>query len=198
MSKFFLGLILSFGISTNAYVNAVDIGSSSPIGTIIDFAGTACPFGFLDADGSAISRTTYALAFSVLSTTWGVGDGSTTFNLPNLQGYPAFGKDGSNAVGLTTGSNTVDISHTHDMTHTHAVDPPSTTTNTVTSPSQAVGILSLLSTATPAGWQHSHTLDIASFTSGASSAANTGTGGTTTLERRPARVYVLKCVKVTQ
>jgi microcystin-dependent protein len=53
---------------------------------ILPFGGTTAPDGFLDCDGSAISRTTYADLFAAIGTTWGVGDGSTTFNVPDLRG----------------------------------------------------------------------------------------------------------------
>jgi microcystin-dependent protein len=53
---------------------------------VIDFAGATAPTGFLACDGSAVSRTTYADLFTAIGTTWGTGDGSTTFNLPDLRG----------------------------------------------------------------------------------------------------------------
>lgn len=56
------------------------------IGTIIAYANNSVLPGFLECDGSAISRTTYSDLFSAIGTTWGAGDGSTTFNLPDLQG----------------------------------------------------------------------------------------------------------------
>lgn len=62
-----------------------DLGSSGlPVGTLIDFAGSTAPSGFLNCDGSAISRTTYAALYTAIGTLWGTGDGSTTFNLPNF------------------------------------------------------------------------------------------------------------------
>jgi len=56
----------------------------APIGTLLLYAVSPYPTGWLRADGTAISRTTYADLFAILGTTYGVGDGSTTFNLPNL------------------------------------------------------------------------------------------------------------------
>ena len=55
-----------------------------PIGSYIQFAGSQAPDGFLVCNGGAISRTTYSALFAVIGTTYGSGDGSTTFNLPNL------------------------------------------------------------------------------------------------------------------
>lgn len=58
-------------------------GDSLPVGAGCDYFGTTPPEGFLFADGSAVSRTTYADLFAVIGTTYGAGDGSTTFNLPD-------------------------------------------------------------------------------------------------------------------
>ena len=74
---------------TNAkqYANQVSensISISSPIGTIQAYAGNSLPNGWLLCDGSAISRTTYINLFTVIGTTYGTGNGSSTFNLPNL------------------------------------------------------------------------------------------------------------------
>ena len=59
-----------------------------PIGTIVPWAAesSAIPTGWLVCNGSAVSRSTYSDLFGVLSTTWGAGDGSSTFNLPDLRG----------------------------------------------------------------------------------------------------------------
>ena len=56
---------------------------SVPTGTVVPFAGATAPDGFLICDGSAISRTRYADLFAVIGTTYGTGDGNSTFNLPN-------------------------------------------------------------------------------------------------------------------
>lgn len=57
-----------------------------PSGTVIHVAMNIAPTGYLKADGTAVSRTTYATLFTAIGTTFGVGDGSTTFNLPDLRG----------------------------------------------------------------------------------------------------------------
>lgn len=80
-----------------------------PTGSIIDYAGTGSPTGYLLCDGSAVSRATYSALFTAISTTWGVGDGSTTFNLPDLRRSVTVGSGGTgtavlgNAVGDTGG-----------------------------------------------------------------------------------------------
>lgn len=60
------------------------INVAMPTGTVLAISTTSIPQGFLPMNGSAISRTTYANLFSIIGTTYGVGDGTTTFNLPNL------------------------------------------------------------------------------------------------------------------
>ena len=75
-----------------------------PVGTVSDFAGTTAPDRWLLAYGQEVSRTTYALAFAVLGETYGAGDSSTTFNLPDLRGRVTAGKDdmgGTSADRLT-------------------------------------------------------------------------------------------------
>lgn len=70
-------------IATTPWVEG-KLTNATPTGTVISFAGSTAPSGYLICDGAAISRTTYANLFNVISTKYGTGDGSTTFNLPNL------------------------------------------------------------------------------------------------------------------
>lgn len=64
---------------------------SFPPGTLLAYGGSTVPTGWLDCDGSAISRTTYVALFAAVSTTWGNGNGSTTFNIPDLRGRSLIG-----------------------------------------------------------------------------------------------------------
>lgn len=73
--------------------NADSLDVVMPIGSIITYAGNTSPNNWLICDGSAISRNTYNDLFSVIGTTFGQGDGFTTFNLPNLKGKVVVGKD---------------------------------------------------------------------------------------------------------
>jgi microcystin-dependent protein len=78
-----------------------------PIGAMIDFAGTTTPnSNFVFPYGQAISRTTYSALFALLGTTFGTGDGSTTFNVPDLRGRVIAGKDdmGGSAASRLTGT----------------------------------------------------------------------------------------------
>lgn len=97
-------------------------GSSSgnPVGTMIPFAGSSVPGGYLMANGAAVSRTTYANLFAVIGTTYGAGDGSTTFNLPDtrnvfLRGANASARTigGVSYPAVTLGATTSDILQGH-------------------------------------------------------------------------------------
>lgn len=81
-------------------------GSAMPAGAVIPFAGSSAPTGFLLADGSAVSRTTYSALFTAIGTTFGAGDGSTTFNLPDLRGIFVRGA-GTQTVGSISYSGTL-------------------------------------------------------------------------------------------
>jgi len=81
-------------------------------GTILPWTTSSVPTGFLECDGAAVSRTTYSTLFGVISTTYGTGDGSSTFNLPNLADNIPMGKSGTKALASTGGANTVAASGT--------------------------------------------------------------------------------------
>jgi len=111
------------------------IANGIPIGQVDAFAGSTAPDDWLFCDGRAVSRTTYSKLYSVIGTTWGSGDGSTTFNLPDLRGRALIGvnstalPNGQNAslTARTVGTqnigteNAVVVSHTHTMAHTHGM-----------------------------------------------------------------------------
>ena len=91
------------------------VGAGNPAGTIIQFAGTSAPTGYLLCPTSLtnISRTTYATLFAAIGTTWGSGDGSTTFGLPWFTADFAPVQASANVGTTTTGSV---IAHTHTFT----------------------------------------------------------------------------------
>lgn len=96
------------------------------VGTVKMFAGSAAPTGYLICDGSAVSRSIYANLFSVIGTTYGAGDESTTFNLPNLKGKIVAGLDANdtsfNTLGKTGGEKTHTLNINEIPSHTHALD----------------------------------------------------------------------------
>lgn len=117
--------------------DAATVGQGLPVGSVLDYAGTSAPTGFLLCYGQAISRVTYAALFAVIGTTHGAGDGSTTFNLPDLRGRVAAGKDDmggvtaarlSNFNGTTLGAGGGRQEHTlvtaEMPAHSHGVTDP--------------------------------------------------------------------------
>lgn len=110
--------------SEGVWRSAVMVGAS-PCGSIMPFAGATIPAGWLECDGSAVSRTTYSSLFAALggiSSPWGLGNGSTTFNLPDLRSRVPVGKAASgqfSAVGAIGGAETMSLSEAHIAAHSH-------------------------------------------------------------------------------
>jgi microcystin-dependent protein len=170
-----------------------------PTGAVMPFAMNAAPSGWLAANGSAVSRTTYADLFAAIGTTYGAGNGSTTFTLPDLRGYFVRGA-GTNSDGVAAGTFGVKqadgvISHTHSGTtggdfpdHTHtAYRTISTFKNgdrEIDGDSRSVDDwFAANSTTSGASTGHQH-----NFTTSSQSPA-----GTT--ETRPRNIAMLYCIK---
>jgi len=90
-------------------------------GMIVPYGGSSAPTGWLLCDGSAVNRTTYSALFDILSTAYGAGDGSTTFNLPDLRGRFPLGKAAA-GTGSTLGATGGALDHVHTgPSHTHTI-----------------------------------------------------------------------------
>ena len=87
-------------------------GDTLPVGAIMPFGSDTIPDNWLLCDGSAVSRTTYQQLFNTIGTTYGTGDGFTTFNLPNLKGKVPVGKDTSDTDFDTLGNTGGEKEHT--------------------------------------------------------------------------------------
>lgn len=114
-------------LATTAYADTA-AGGGIPTGAVFHFAMTSAPSGYLVCDGSAVSRTTYADLYTAIGDTFGSGDGSTTFNLPDLvgqfiRGYnsTASGKDASRVFGSEQEDSITN--HNHEMSCTSAQTP---------------------------------------------------------------------------
>lgn len=149
---------------------------SLPAGSITQYAGAAAPEGWLLSFGQAVSRSTYAALFLAIGTTYGVGDGSTTFNLPDFRGRLPVGKDnmggttanrvtvaGSGLNGTTLGAaggaEIVTLTTAQLPSHTHPVTnavPQTGTTNAGGSSATAFQSGTVTATATGSGNSHSN------------------------------------------
>lgn len=81
------------GVASSDLATVGQVQSAAPIGSVISYAGSTAPSNWILCFGQAISRTTYSSLFSVIGTSYGPGDGSTTFNVPDCRGRVDLGKD---------------------------------------------------------------------------------------------------------
>lgn len=191
------GTISATNISaTSLTVNGVAVtgggggGSGVPSGAVMSFAMSSCPTGWLKANGAAVSRVTYASLFTAIGTTFGTGDGSTTFNVPELRGEfirgldDARGIDASRALGSAQSSQ--NLAHTHTGTadsagaHTHSESGSVTSSPAYNGGSPGSSGPRFGTTTTGSAGAHTHTLTINSD------------GGT---EARPRNIALLYCIK---
>lgn len=113
-----------------AVSDVADAAATPIVGALLAYAGATAPAKYLVCDGSAIDRTTYALLFTAIGTAWGVGNGTTTFNIPDLGGRVLAGKE-TVATRLTTAISGVDGAtlaasggDQRVQTHNHALTDP--------------------------------------------------------------------------
>lgn len=112
--------------ATRTYNVAPDPKDSTtlPIGSITLYGASTPPSGWLLCDGSAVSRTSYAALFAVISTVYGTGDGLTTFNIPNTSGKTIRGVNGTYTIGSAGGADTVTLAVNQVPPHGHSITDP--------------------------------------------------------------------------
>ncbi len=191
------GTSIDAGAITSDKLASATVQLLAPTGVVNAFAGATAPTGWLLCDGTAVSRATYAALFTLIGTAYGAGDGTTTFNLPNLKGRVPVGRDAAqtefDVLGETGGAKTHSLSvsqlpaHQHGIdhdhasftitggTHNHTFQNADNSPYNVINMADAAGLLVTSYTATNVGGDggHSHTVDVPAFT-GTSALVGTG------------------------
>lgn len=166
----FVSYILGAGVITRSMLTPAE---RLPVGTVLITAGSTADTGFLYTDGSAISRTTYAALFAKIGTVYGVGDGSTTFNLPNTAGvFPKFAGTQtitSKSFSATLGAKVRDSTAlpingfqtgNESSSHTHALTALPSTSGTTSDPGRGSGIPSTSYSTGTQSATHTHVVTI--------------------------------------
>lgn len=183
---------LTAGTAATDAAAVSNVTNAFPIGMMVAYGGPTAPSLWLLCDGTAVNRTTYSALFAVIGTSFGAGNGTTTFNLPDMRDKYPIGKSGTVALGASVGSNNAIV-----VSHNHSIDPPSTTTSqdthnhtyadTISSGGDVVlgaGVQYWTDTSANTGNDtHDHTVNIAAFDS-----STEGSSGTNA--NRPASVGV--------
>lgn len=168
------GTVLTADGAGGAAWEALVIPPAVPSGAIAAYGGASAPSGWLLCDGAAVSRTTYADLYAILGDAYGAGDGTSTFNLPNLQQRFPLGKAGALGTGDTLGATGGVIDHGHSASgsagnsgnHAHNASASATAGNSGNHAHNATTSVSV-----GAGGDHSH-----SASSGGPN-SNSSTGG---------------------
>ena len=147
------------------------------VGTGFLWFTDSAPAGYLFCDGTAVSRSTYSALFAILGTIWGVGDGSTTFNLPDLRQKFPLGKAAS-GTGSTLAGTGGAIDHTHTgPSHTHAAGTLAGPSHTHTQPTHThTGDSHTHNSGTYTVASHTHSFSDTSSTDSGSQSFSNGTG----------------------
>jgi hypothetical protein len=122
------------GFVDQGYITTLVFGGTEvvpfvPTGSIQMYAAASAPLGYLLCNGGAVSRSTFATLFAIIGTTYGVGDGATTFNVPDLRGRAPIGAGAGagltpHALAATGGAETVTLDSTMMPSHTHTNNAP--------------------------------------------------------------------------
>jgi len=144
-----------------------------PTATIVPWSSASVPTGFLECNGQTVSRSTYADLFAIVGTTYGAGDGSSTFLVPDLQDNVAVGKSNNKALASTGGANTVaatgnvggstanaTLSESQLASHSHpfAVRQPGANNNNAAQRGFQGGSANAVTNNTGSGSGHSHNM----------------------------------------
>jgi microcystin-dependent protein len=144
-----------------------------PAGSIIQWGSNTVPTNWLLCDGSAVSRSTYSSLFAAIGTQYGVGDGTTTFNLPDLRGKVGVGRDSAqtefDVLGETGGAKTHTLTTAEMPSHTHVQDAHTHSSTNQSTGFSGYGQNSPIQGNAVANWETRNT--------GSTTATNQNTGG---------------------
>lgn len=119
--------LTSYNVAPNP--NDAPGAAAVPVGSLMMWPTATAPSQWLICDGSAVSRNLFAALFAVLGTTYGAGDGSTTFNVPNLAGRLPRGVNGTYTLASTGGADSVTLAQNQLPNHSHSITDPGHTHN---------------------------------------------------------------------
>lgn len=169
-------------------------GDSVPVGTSIEGYWTSAPTGYLLENGAAVSRTTYADLFAVIGTTFGAGNGTTTFNLPDSRGRVAVNQSSDtefNTLGKKSGEKTHTLTVNEMPSHTHTQNPHNHLSGVaVTNGGNAGNYRSIFATNSPF-WSRGDSNNPVSSTT----ATNQNTGGGAAHNNIQPSIVVLRVIK---
>jgi microcystin-dependent protein len=190
-------------VNPTDYARYDQVTGVTPVGVLLAYSGGTAPSGWLICDGSAVSRTSYGALnalYNGLSYPYGSGDGSTTFNLPDLRRRYIAGKGASDTLGFTEGGNITGTAYaSRSMSHTHAVPGHYHSTtgagSSLTAAGQTLGTTSKTITGTVGGSDGTHDHDLRQEAGGGGTAAGSAAniisliGSTVTAYRNSANHY---------
>ena len=171
------------GVDSSAVTTSLDykVAVLSPSGLVSMFAGSTAPTGWLMCDGTAVSRSTYAGLFAAIGVTYGAGNGSTTFNLPDLRTRVPVGKNGTGTfatLGSTGGAETHTLTTAQMPSHTHTQNSHNHTQDSHNHTQDAHDHLNYYSTGNAGGHSHSYTRTSNNTSLRASGSLSTGGAAT--------------------
>jgi microcystin-dependent protein len=171
--------------------------SIEPIGSMKIWPSTTPPYGWIACDGYALSRTDYAALFAQIGTTWGAGDGSTTFNLPNLQGVVPAHRGNWLGFGAVVGETAHTLSYNEMPVHNHigVTDTVGDHTHSYTGPVNYSGVDPPGATTVPFPWDPAAQTGAAGAHSHVLTTTNAGSGWSHNIVQPTAGLLiVIKCL----
>ena len=132
-----------------------DVAELIPVGTVVLWSAASAPSGWVLCDGSALNRSTYAALFAKISTTFGNGDGSSTFNVPNTKDVAIIGRGDNNTLGSSSGTQ---FNSSKQATTASGSASLSTGTTSASTGAKDAGGVTVLNSVTASGHTHNYTL----------------------------------------